>query len=407
MRQDVANVIQQLKRKDLMLLNKSELARRMGCNRRTIDKYIKQATDQQVSTSKRKYESLLDPYKSIIIDKVETYGATAMAVYKFIQKKGFRGKYGIVNQFVKKHKKSEQQKASIRFETTPGLQAQVDWKECIKMISKHGEVFHVNIFLMVLGYSRKKFLKLTTNKTQQTLFLCLFEAIKAYQGVPHEILFDNMATVIDRKKSSFKSISFNQTFKYFADDAGFTPITCRPYRPKTKGKVETLAKFTGRLKVYNGEFESFEDLEAITEDFMNEINNEISQATGEIPNERFEKEQEYLCPLPSIHSLSSYFSYHKEYKVSKESMVTYKGQKYSVPIRYIGYLVNVYEDDQDIKFYYMEDLICCHQKSDKFLNYKFEHAREILKSDALKHFTDPEIDDFINNSLSNMDMLLK
>ena len=127
-------------------------------------------------------------------------------------------------------------------------------------------------------------LKTRPNKTQQTLFLCLFEAIKAYQGVPHEILFDNMATVIDRKKSSFKSISFNQTFKYFADDAGFTPITCRPYRPKTKGKVETLAKFTGRLKVYNGEFEAFEDLEAITEDFMNEINNEVSQTTRRFNN---------------------------------------------------------------------------------------------------------------------------
>ena len=87
--------------------------------------------------------------------------------------------------------------------------------------------------------------------------------------------------------------------------------------------------------------------------------------------------------------------------------MTYKGQKYSVPIKYIGYLVNIYEDEQDIKVYYMEDLICCHQKSDKFLNYKFEHAREILKSDALKHFTDPEIDNFINNSLSSMDMLLK
>ena len=102
MRQDVSNEIEQLKRKDLKLLNKSELARRMGCNRRTIDKYIKQATGQLNNTSRRKYESLLDPYKSIIIDKVETYGASAMAVYKFIQKKGFSGKYGIVNQFVKK-----------------------------------------------------------------------------------------------------------------------------------------------------------------------------------------------------------------------------------------------------------------------------------------------------------------
>lgn len=407
-RQDIAYEIQQLKKKDVMLMNKSELARRMGCNRRTVDRYLKEANkESETPKHKREYSSMLDPYKSIITDKVDTYGSTAMAVHKFIQKKGFAGEYGIVNKFVKEHKNAEQQKATIRFETAPGLQAQVDWKESLKMINKNGEIFQVNIFLIVLGYSRKKFLKLTSDKTQSTLFLCLFEAIKYYQGVPHELLFDNMATVIDRKKSSFKSLCFNPKFKHFADDAGFTPITCRPYRAKTKGKVEALAKFTNRLTVYNGEFESFEDLEQITYDFMNEINGEVSQATGETPNERFKKEQEYLCPLPSIHSLLSYFSYHKEYKISKESMVTYKGQKYSVPTKYIGYLVNVIENDEDISIYYIEDLICRHQKSDKFLNYKFEHAREILKSDALKDFTDQEIDHFIKNNLSTMDMLLK
>lgn len=408
MRQDIAYEIHRLNKKDMMLMNKSELARRMGCNRRTVDRYIKEITASSTETkSKREYISMLDPYKNIIIDKVDTYGSTAMAVHKFIKKKGFAGEYGIVNKFVKEHKKAEQQRATIRFETAPGLQAQVDWKESLKMVNKNGEIFQVNIFLIVLGYSRKKFLKLTSDKTQTTLFNCLFEAIKYYQGVPHELLFDNMATVIDRKKSSFKTLTFNEKFKHFADDAGFTPITCRPYRAKTKGKVESLAKFTSRLTVYNSEFESFEDLDQITNDFMDEINNEVSQATGEIPNERFKKEQEYLCPLPSIHSLLSYFSYHKEYKVSKESMVTYKGQKYSVPTRYIGYHVNVIEHDEDISIYYIEDLICRHQKSDKFLNYKFEHAREILKSDALKDFTDQEIDHFIKNNLSSMDMLLK
>jgi transposase len=330
-----------------------------------------------------------------------------MAVYKFIQKKGYTGGYGLVSNFVRKHKKEEQQKATIRFETTPGLQAQVDWKESVKMISRHGEIFEVNIFLMVLGYSRLKFIQLTVDKTQKTLFMCLFQAIKHFQGVPHEMLFDNMATVIDRSKSTFKSISLNQTFRHFANDAGFTPITCRPYRPKTKGKVESLAKLIDRLKVYNGEFGSFEELEQITNQFMDEINSEVSQATGEIPSERFKKEQEYLSPLPSMHSLLSYFSYHKEYKVSKESMVTYKGQKYSVPIRYIGYLVNIVEDDEDIKVYYMEDVIACHHKSDKFLNYKHEHAREILKSDALKHLSDQDIDGFIHQNLSRMDILLR
>lgn len=407
MRLDVVNEIRKVSRNEVTLLNKSELARRMGCNRRTIDRYIKDVSSPPATKTKREYPSILDPYRSIIIDKVDTYGATAMAVYKFIQKKGYSGGYGTVNRFVKQHRKAEQQKATIRFETTPGLQAQVDWKETLRMVNRSGTVFHVNIFLIVLGYSRLKFLKLTVDKTQKTLFSCLFEAIKYFQGVPHELLFDNMATVVDRSRSTFKSVSINQTFKHFANDAGFTPITCRPYRAKTKGKVESLAKFTSRLKVYNGEFDSFEDLERITDEFMEEINLEVSQATGEVPAQRYKKEQEYLSPLPSIHALLSYFSYHKEYKVSKESMVTYKGQKYSVPPKYIGYPLTITESEEAINLYYMEDLVTCHQKSEVLFNYHREHAREILKSDALKHMNDPDIDRFIDDNLSQMNMLLR
>ena len=97
----------------------------MNCNRRTIDKYISGAPPRK----KREYNSLLDEYKSIIINKVDTYGASAMAIYKFIQKKGYAGKYNTFANFVRAHKNEEQHKATIRFETTPGLQAQVDWKE--------------------------------------------------------------------------------------------------------------------------------------------------------------------------------------------------------------------------------------------------------------------------------------
>ncbi|MGL5152141.1 MAG: IS21 family transposase, partial [Clostridium sp.] len=63
---------------------------------------------------------------------------------------------------------------------------------------------------------------------------------------------------------------------YFADDSGFKPIACRAYRPQTKGKVEALAKVTSRLSVYNGEFEDYDELEIIVNDFMNELNNEVS-----------------------------------------------------------------------------------------------------------------------------------
>ena len=401
MRKDVSKQVQKLR--GMGLLNKSELARRFGCNRRTVDHYI---NDTVPDPNKRECVSILDDYKSTIVEKVDTYGASAMAVFKFIQKKGYTGGYLTVNNFVRKHKNDETQKATIRFETSPGLQAQVDWKESITMVNRQGKAFTVNIFLIVLGYSRLKFTKLTSDKRQNTLFECMFESFRYFQGIPQEILFDNMKTVVDRQKSTFKNVVLNDTFKAFAQDSGFEIITCRAYRAKTKGKVETLAKLVDRLKVYNGEFDTFEELEKIVELFNTDINNEVSQATNEIPFHRFEKEKEYLGQLPMMDLLLSYFHHEKEYKVYKDSMINYKGQKYSVPTRFIGKYVNVYEVDDLIKIYYTEDLVASHSKSEKFLNYTKEHAIEILKSDALKGWDDSSVEDFVENNLRKMDIIL-
>jgi len=390
------------------MINKSELARRLNCDPRTIERYLKIESGELIpKKSKRVYESVLDDYKSIIIDKVDTYGATAMAAYKFIQKKGYKGKYSTVAAFVKYHKDDEVSKATIRFETAPGLQAQVDWKEELSMISKYGEVFKVNIFLMVLGYSRMKYLRLTTNRNQDTLFLCMVDAFKYFDGIPHEILFDNMKTVIDRSRSTFSNVEFNKTFKHFAEDSGFKPIACRAYRPQTKGKAEALAKLTNRLVVYNEEFEDYAELETIVRDFNEEINREVSQATNEMPAFRFNKEKEYLKSFSSMDMLLSYISCEKVYTVSKESMIKYDGKKYSVPTKYIGKKLNITEtSDGNINIYYSNDFVVCHSLSDKPFNYKLDHMHQILKSDACKHLTDTEITEFIKDNMSMMDMLL-
>jgi transposase len=405
MRTDVAKEIKKLKEVE-EIVNKSEIARRFGCNRRTVRKYLENDEGGSTERMKREELSILDEFKGTIIEKVDTYGSSAMGVFKFIQKKGYVGGYVTVNNFVKKHKKLEVQKATIRFETTPGLQAQVDWKEKVTMVNKKGEVFIINVFLMVLGYSRLKFVKLTSDKRQETLFECMYEGFKYFSGVPKEVLFDNMKTVIDREESTFKNVVINKKFKSFSKDAGFEVITCRAYRPQTKGKVETLAKLTNRLKAYNEEFENFEELDKIVMEFNEDINNEISQGTKEKPIERFTKEKVYLSPFSSSECLKGYFSKEKEYKVYPDSMINYKGQKYSVPIRFMGKCVKVFEAEDIINIYFDTDLISSHPKSEKFLNYKIDDAKEILKSDALKGYSDESIEDFIGKTLKNMDVFL-
>lgn len=90
-------------------------------------------------------------------------------------------------------------KATIRVEHTIGLSAQVDWKEQVTMADRNGVPHTFSIFLYVLPYSKFKFLKLTLDQKQDTLFKCLFEAFKATGGIPKEIWFDNMSTVVDHK----------------------------------------------------------------------------------------------------------------------------------------------------------------------------------------------------------------
>ena len=172
MRKDILNAITELKEVKEMV-NKSEIARRFGCSYNTVTKYLNK--EEKVKT-KRVYTSKLDKFKGIIIDKVDNYGANGRGIYNFIKDKGYTGSYGIVSKFIKEYKIEEHRKATIRFETSPGLQAQVDWKEDFKIVNRAGETFVINIFLMILGYSRYKYIELTLNRNQDTLFECIMHA---------------------------------------------------------------------------------------------------------------------------------------------------------------------------------------------------------------------------------------
>lgn len=407
MRDDIKDTIAFLAKEDISLFNKAELARRYDCDPRTIDRYLKIQSGELIpKQSSRVYYSKLDDYKATIINKVDIYGCTAMAVYKFIRKRGYSGKYSIVADFVKHHKDTETKKATIQFETNPGLQAQVDWKEDMTLVNRIGQAYKVNIFLMVMGFSRKKFIMITSDRSQETLFQCMIEAFKFYGGLPHEILFDNMKTVVNHAKSSFAQTVFNDRFEPFAKDMGFIPVACRPYRPQTKGKAEALAKLMNRLKAYNEEFDTWDDLIAISNEFLADINQEISQGCDDIPDELFKKEKEYLLPLPHMELLNSYISRQEEktYPVNRESMIKYEGRKYSVPTRYIGERMTVTKEDNDtLSIYYNKQLVVCHAVTNRKYNYTVDTACDILRSDAMKGRSDAEILDFVKNNLLNMD----
>ena len=174
---------------------------------------------------------------------------------------------------------------------------------------------------MRLHYSKKFYAKLTIDKKRDEVKRCLIESLEYFEGTPREIWFDNMATVM---------------IKQLGNDIGFTPILCQSKRPKTKGTVENLAKLCDRLKSYNNEFETLEDLINIVNKFNEECGKEKSQAHNKIVNDVFEDEKKYLIPLPNKNILEKYKQTIEYRKVSQDSMIVYRGNRYSVPTRFIG-----------------------------------------------------------------------
>ena len=400
MRKDIYERMK-IMQKDGIKPNYAKIARQMDCDYRTVKKYF-EGKEQKLEKAHR--PSKLDGYRQIIENKVDL-GCTGYAIYRFIQTKGYSGKYSILRDFIASTKKEKEKKATIRFETNPGLQAQVDWKEEKKMISKYGEIYKINIFLILLGFSRLKFFDLTLDRNEDTLQKSMIKSFKYFGGIPREILFDNMKTVVDHSKSDYSQAIINQDFYHFSKDMGFEIITCKPYRPQTKGKVEALAKLTSRLDPYNYEFETFEELEKIVKQVCEEVNSEISQATKEIPKIKFQKEKEYLLPLPHQDLLDNYFQKPITRIVTKESMVTFMNKKYSLNTKYIGKTVTLKVLNDTLDILYNDKIITSHKISNKKFNYHEDHYISILKSDAFKDKKDSEIEKFAKKQLSIYDKL--
>ena len=385
-------------------VNKSALARQYGCCWETIDRRLnpeKYKKEKKV----RIYKSKLNPYKEIIDEKIENNNIPATGIHFLLKTKyGFKGKYGIVRKYVTSKKESIISNLTIRFETIKGYQSQVDWKEKLKLHDVSGNEYIVSIFLIVLGNSRYKYIELTFDQTQQTLFKCMINAFHYFGGTTKEILFDNMKTIVDQVKSDFNDVVINNKALQFSKDAGFKIVTCRPYRPRTKGKVETLAKIMNRLKAYDYEFDSIDNLELVVEQLNYELNyEEKSQATNEIPKVLFDKEKEYLTPV-NYELLDSHCTMQKQYKVSNESMITYHGIKYSVPIQFVGKHLTVIDNDNVINIYYNLLLIRSYQKYTNFrYNYKEKDYIDILKNSSFNKKTEEEINEYISKNLYSLD----
>ena len=379
--------------------NYSELARIHKCDRRTVKKYDNGYEGKPINRNK---ESKLDKYKEEIKDKLFLPGSTIKGTYQYFKDKDESiGNYSNFYKYTirKKIKPKKVNKFHPRYETEPGKQLQFDWKEDIKMYNKHGEIFEFNIFSSTLSYSRLHVFIYSKFKTRLDVQKCLIKTFNYIGGLPKETLTDNMSSIVNTTKKEFL-----KEFKIFSKDIGFEPKKCKVKHPFTKGKDESCNRFMSWLIPYNGEFETEEDLIKIIEKINLKVNNQINETIGVPPIMLFQKEKEHLEPLPSNKILNSYLFDTVSVKVSNESLFYYKGSKYSVPIKFIDYTLNLIEENNKLYVYYNKDLVTIHTISDNYLNYKEEHYLEGMKT-ILKNKSQDEIEEISKRNLNLLNKL--
>ena len=392
-----------MKEQPEMKVNCSKLARQLNCDRRTVSRYVELAKNGK-KPAKRVYQKKTDGFENIIVEKVKTT-APAIAIYHYLVKNhGYTGSYSTIKRYIHNLHIEKQHNAIIRFETDPGIQAQVDWKESLKFKTKDGETIKFNVFLMILGFSRTKFLMVTETRDLQQVEFSLACAFRYFGGVPHEILFDNMRSIIDKARTQYSEPIFNENFKVFAEDCGFVPKACVAYRPETKGKVEVTAKLMNRLKVYSGDITGFDDIRQIASELNDEINSAVCQATGKKPFDLLEAEKPFLLKT-NLGILTGYFIDNVKRKVSKESMISYEGKKYSVPPEYIGKKVDISDAGSGFDISFNGHFVRHWEKSSKMMNFDHTDYLEIARLSSLRRLDDDEIKLIAERNLEIYDKL--
>lgn len=378
--------------------NFSELSRIYKVDRRTIKRYNEGYSRENTKVIRK---SKLDKFKEEIKEKLELPGVTITGIYQYFRKEEDIGTYSNFYKYIKKCnlKPLKNNKAHLRYETEFGQQLQFDWKEDIKMVSKHGELFEFNIFSSTLGASRLHVFIYSKFKTRIDVQRCLIKTFEYIGGVPKELLTDNMSSIVDTKTQTF----FKE-FITFTNDMQTKPKKCKPRHPYTKGKDESANRFMSWLIPYNNEFEDEQELIKIISEINLKVNRQVNSTIGVAPIMLFNKEKEYLQPLPNSKIMDQYLIDTVRVKISNESLFYYKGKKYSVPNKFINYTLDVQEDNNKLYVYYNKELITIHAISEKNINYKEEHYIDGL-TNILKNKTQEQIETLAKQNLENLNRL--
>jgi transposase len=283
-------------------LPKAEIARQLGISRDTIHRMIRNG-DLQRDPREVRYgprppvATKLDPFKSIVQARLAEFPElTSTRMLEEIRAAGYTGGITQLRDYVRAIRPTPVAEPVVRFETAPAQQGQVDFAH---FRFPWGVRYAL---LVILSYSRLLWLRFYPRQDLRTLLDGLEAAFAFFGGVPRELLFDQMRSVIVRDlRPEGGRLMENAEFLRFCAHWSFRARACRPYRAKTKGKVERPIRYVRESFVYGRAFAGDADLNAQSEHWLDAVANvREHRTTGERPIERFHRdEKSCLTPLAS------------------------------------------------------------------------------------------------------------
>jgi hypothetical protein len=249
--------------------------------------------------------------------------------------------------------------ATVRFETAPGHQMQIDFGQ--KLVSIGGQQVRVYLLVAVLSYSRRLFAKAFLSERQDDWREGIAAAFRHFDGVPRVVLGDNARPLVSKHDRSTGTVVFHPGYLQFCRDWQVEPRACAPYRARTKGKTEAGVKYVKRNAIARRQFESFASFEAHLSRWLVEADHRVHGTTHERPVDRFDKaERAALRPLP----LQPLRTRERQLprRVSHDALVDVDTIRYSVPHTLVRERVDVFVGERDVVIFFGNEVVARHDR---------------------------------------------
>lgn len=312
MEDDLLNQVRHLQ--EVEGLSMRQISDLLGLSRKKVTRLIESG-----GICRKERAGIIDPYRRLIEDWYEAYPSLkASQVFDRLQTYDYTGGYTTVKEYTRQFRR-KRKRMYHELSFLPGEEAQVDW---MQRRFPFGVAYG---FVFILSYSRYLYARFYPRQTMEFFLTGHMEAYKEIGGVPHQGRYDNLKSVVIKRKPE---IVFNTQFLDFARHYGFSVYPCTPGRANEKGRVERVIQDIGQFLMADA-FESFDDLNRKFTLWRTGRNAKVHRSTGKTPNELLKEEK--LIALPQI----PYKAYRMQTGiVSPTGFISLETNRYSVPSGY-------------------------------------------------------------------------